>query len=198
MAEAWVCLVLQPGHLAQGCVCGHHAQGCVCGQVHEPAHVPAAVAACGPCCGCDPCVEKERRKSRRAKNYGWDADEPEENLAESDSNHLIGGGVIANASASSANSNALTTQQQEKLEQVRQRKVMIFGSVEQATEAVKDAGDSLSAILHSLVVNLDTLDDAMDDWDGSPEDEMGDEYADLEDEIDDGFNNRRVSRRGNL
>ncbi|GMI30507.1 hypothetical protein TeGR_g4172 [Tetraparma gracilis] len=57
-----------------------------------------------------------------------------------------------------------------------------FGSVEDAMEAVRITGDDVSEILHSVTAQLDTLDDAMDDWDDNLADERGEEYDDLLDE----------------
>ena len=52
-----------------------------------------------------------------------------------------------------------------------------FSSVSEATSAVRVAGDDVSEILHDLTSNLDSLDDAIDDWD----EDLGGEYGETYD-----------------
>jgi hypothetical protein len=55
-----------------------------------------------------------------------------------------------------------------------------FSSVAEASAAVRVAGDDVSEVLHNLASNLETLDDAMDDWDEDIGDEEGEAYNDYE------------------
>jgi hypothetical protein len=66
----------------------------------------------------------------------------------------------------------------------------VFASVIEAMDAVKDSGDDVSEAMHNLVEHLDTLDDAMDDWDAdNVDEENGEAYDDLMDE-DHGYGDR--------
>ena len=51
-----------------------------------------------------------------------------------------------------------------------------FSSVAEASAAVRVAGDDVSEVLHILASNLETLDDAMDDWDEDIGGEDGEAY----------------------
>ena len=79
-----------------------------------------------------------------------------------------------------------TTTQSQFQYHIPTRQALHFNSISAATEAVKDAGEVVSSLLHALVVNLDTLDDAMDDWDQSPGEEIGEDVEGLEDESEEG------------
>ena len=60
------------------------------------------------------------------------------------------------------------------------RQLCTFRSVPAAMDAVRDTGDDVSTLLHRLTFHLETLDDAMDDWDaGNVHDEEGEDYDDL-------------------
>jgi len=151
-------------------------------------------------------IENPRRAQRRKKygfendnELGGDADEEyDDDNTQLNATHNLSNGLAddgAKGLVMTEEQQAVAFQSPLRRQSLEETPIIRFSSVEEATEAVKDAGDAISALLHGLLVNLDTLDDAMDDWDSNPAEEEGDDYENLEDEYDDGFNNRRLSIR---